>query len=148
MKIKDILIHKGSDVITVSSRASLHEAFCKINETKVGALVVVDELGQCGGIITERDLMRELYQNTHLQSKQVQEIMTRDVVIGDPCDKIENVMAKMTEGRFRHLPVCKNGILVGIVSIGDVVKAALHQANSQVSQLRDYVTGVADVPAI
>ena len=139
MKVKDILGSKGSRVVTIGLRATLHEALCTLIENKVGALPVRDDAGEILGIITERDLMREVYRNSPLSMKGVEEVMTRGIVYAAPDDDVERIMNEMTEGRFRHMPVMKEGKLVGIVSIGDVVKALLHLTKRQVRDLMDYV---------
>ena len=92
-------------------------------------MLVKDPSGALSGIITERDLMREVYEECELDNKKVGEVMTRKIVTAAPEDDIEHIMNEMTEGRFRHMPVVKDNKLVGIVSIGDVVKAQLAQAN-------------------
>ncbi len=141
MKIKDILDNKSSKLVTVGPQQTLHEALCTLIENKVGALLVKYDSNTLMGIITERDLMKEVYDSSSLSEKRVEEVMTRDITTGTPEDDIEYVMNAMTEGRFRHMPVLKNNELVGIVSIGDVVKAQLHQAKTQVTYLMDYISG-------
>ena len=141
MKVKEILDAKGSQVTTIEPHSSLREALCNLIENKVGSLLVKDPSGALSGIITERDLMREVYEECELDNKKVGEVMTRKIVTAAPEDDIEHIMNEMTEGRFRHLPVVKDEKLVGIVSIGDVVKAQLAQAKSQVTNLMDYVSG-------
>ena len=141
MKVKEILDAKGSQVTTIEPDSTLRVALCNLIENKVGALLVKDPSGALSGIITERDLMREVYQECELDNKKVGEVMTRKIVTAAPEDDIERIMNEMTEGRFRHMPVVKDNKLVGIVSIGDVVKAQLAQAKSQVTNLMDYVSG-------
>ncbi len=141
MKVKEILDAKGSQVTTIEPHSSLREALCNLIENKVGSLLVKDPSGALSGIITERDLMREVYEECELDNKKVGEVMTRKIVTVAPEDDIEHIMNEMTEGRFRHMPVVKDEKLVGIVSIGDVVKAQLAQAKSQVTNLMDYVSG-------
>ena len=139
MKIKDIIDSKGSWMVTVGPHVTLHEALCTLIEKRVGALPVKNASGRLVGIITERDIMREVYNNSILREKSVVDVMTRDVVTGSPEDDIEYVMNAMTEGRFRHMPVMEGGKLAGIVSIGDIVKAQLHRTKHQVTQLMDYI---------
>lgn len=93
------------------------------------------------GIVTERDIMREVHAGSPIREKRVVDAMTRNLVTGCPEDEVEYVMTEMTEKRFRHMPVIEDGHLVGIVSIGDIVKAQLHRARSEVMQLRGYITG-------
>ena len=141
MRVKDILKRKGTQVVTIGCKATLHTAVCKLVENKVGALPVEDDSGRLLGILTERDIMREVYSGSPLRTKLVSEVMTRDIVTGSPEDGIEYVMNEMTERRFRHMPVIQEGELVGIVSIGDIVKAQLDHSKTQVTQLMDYVAG-------
>ena len=141
MKIKNILDNKGSKLVTIGPQNTLHEALCALIDNKVGALLVKKDSGGLIGIITERDLMREMYNSGSLGEKKLEEIMTRDISTATPEDEIEYVMNAMTEGRFRHLPVIQDDELVGIISIGDVVKAQLHQAKNQVTHLMDYIAG-------
>ena len=141
MKIRDLMASKGSRVVTIGPQATLQEALCTLIENKVGSLLVKGRADTLAGIITERDLMREVYQDSPLREKQVEEVMTREIVTGSPEDDIEYVMNEMTERRFRHMPVLESGRLVGIISIGDVVKAQLHLAQTRVDDLMDYVSG-------
>jgi CBS domain-containing protein len=128
----------------ISPKDTLREALQTLIENKVGSLLVRETLDNHVGIITERDIMRAVYNEVTLDQTLVEDVMTptRDIIIGAPDDDIEYAMAEMTEGRFRHMPVIEDDRLVGIVSIGDIVKTQLELARSQVTQLRDYVSGV------
>ena len=139
MTIQDILDAKGNRVITIPPHHTLHQALCTLVENKVGALVVQDREGSVLGIITERDLMREVYQDTDLRRICIENVMTRNLVIGFLDHEVEYVMSAMTEGRFRHMPVLKDGALVGIVSIGDLVKSKLQHAQDEVIQYKNFV---------
>jgi len=139
MTVQDILDNKGSRVITIAPQHTLHLALCTLTENKVGALLVQNDEDQLVGIITERDLMRAVYQSTDLYDVHVESLMTRSLVIGTPNQKIESVMADMTNGRFRHMPVVDNDKLVGIISIGDLVKAKLQNTEEELVQYKDYV---------
>ena len=139
MKLKEILKYKGSNVITIGPDATLYDALHKIIENKVGALLVKAGPNRHTGIITERDIMREVYKNTSLNDTCVTDVMTREMIIGAPDDDFEYAMSEMTEGRFRHMPIVENDTLVGIISIGDIVKAQLRHTKHQVNQLIDYV---------
>jgi CBS domain-containing protein len=140
MKIGDILEGKGG-VVTIGPGATLREALRTFVERKVGALPVQDAAGMIRGIITERDLMREIYRGGSLDSVRVEEAMTRNLITAGPEDDIERVMNEMTERRFRHMPVVSGGKMVGIVSIGDLVKGQLRHAKVQITHLMDYVSG-------
>ena len=141
MKVKDILNRKGDWVATIDAQATIHQALCNLIENKVGALLIKDDSGGIEGIITERDIMREVHADANLCEKLVTEAMIRDPVCTSPEDDIEWVMNEMTEGRVRHVPVMSDGKLAGIVSIGDIVKLQRDQLKSEVTQLRDYVAG-------
>lgn len=140
MTIQDILAAKGNRIITISPHHTLHLALCTMIENKIGALPVEDTDGTLLGIITERDLMREVYKNTQLHQKLVKETMTRKPIIATPDQDIEYVMAEMTQGRFRHMPVLREGELIGIISIGDIVKSKLNHVQEEVAQYKDFVT--------
>ena len=139
MTIQDILEQKGSRVITIEPHHTLQLALSTLVENKVGALIVQNQTGDILGIITERDLMREVYEDTDLSNTQVEDVMTRTIVTGNPTHNLEYVMAEMTEGRFRHMPVFDDDTLVGIISIGDIVKAKLHDVQEELTQYKDYV---------
>ena len=141
MTIRDILNQKGTRVLTIEPHHTLYLALATLIENKIGALVAHDHTGTLLGIITERDLMREVYKDTDLRAVRVEDVMTRDLVTGNPDHNIEYVMAKMTEGRFRHMPVLDDeNTLVGIISIGDIVKAKLQHVEEEVTQYKDFVT--------
>lgn len=139
MTIQDILDAKGNRVITIPPHHTLYLALCTMVENKVGALIVQDHEGTFLGIITERDLMREVYQDTNLRDTRVESVMTRNMVTGSPDHEVEYVMSAMTEGRFRHMPVLHEDELVGIVSIGDLVKSKLEHVEEEVTQYKDFV---------
>ena len=138
MTIQDILNQKGTRVLTIESHHTLYLALATLIENKIGALIARDHAGTLLGIITERDLMREVYKDTDLRAVRVEDVMTHDIVTGNPENDIEYVMAKMTEGRFRHMPVLDDeNTLVGIISIGDIVKAKLQHVEEEVTQYKD-----------
>lgn len=139
MTIQDILDNKGGRVITIAPQHTLSVALSALVRNKVGALLIRGEQEQLAGIITERDIMRAVYQGQDLKKTRVDSIMTRDIVIGSPNQDIEYVMVEMTEGRFRHMPVVENDKLLGIISIGDLVKAKLQHTEEEVSQYKEYV---------
>ena len=139
MTIRDVLITKGYRVITVTPHQTLHLALTTLVENKVGALVVQNAEGVSIGIITERDLLREVYKGTEFRQMRVEEVMTREVVTGNPNQDVAFAMAAMTEGRFRHLPILQDGALVGIVSIGDIVKSKLQHVEEEVTQYKDFM---------
>jgi CBS domain-containing protein len=142
MNIASILAQKGSRVVTGRPEQSIRQALSLLAEHNIGALVVVDETGVPTGILSERDIVREAARDERLFARTVGEIMTRDVIVGVPEDDLRAVRRTMTERRIRHVPVIADGGLVGIVSIGDVVKAELDQYLGEVDTLQTQVSGV------
>ncbi|MBM3646929.1 MAG: CBS domain-containing protein [Alphaproteobacteria bacterium] len=140
MFVSDILSQKGSEIFSVGPRSSVAEIAWQISDRRVGSLLVLDVDGSVAGIVSERDLVRALA--THGREALVLEarqIMTREVVTCDPDDSIDEIMQIMTNGRFRHLPVVRRGELLGLVSIGDVVKARLEEARHETEALKAYI---------
>ena len=123
MTIASLLASTGPKVVTIHPEASIREALARLAEHNIGALVVTDEQNRPVGILSERDIVRGLAREEQVLGRSVSAIMTRDVIIGSPQDDLRTVSHTMTEKRIRHLPVMEGGQLVGIVSIGDVVKA-------------------------
>ena len=123
MKVSDILASKGSKVYTVLPNQTIKEAVMLMETHNVGGLVVVNHAGEIQGIITERDLIRYAAKENPTFSTLVEFIMTTNVIIGVLQDDIDAVAHTMTEKRFRHLPIVDDGKLIGILSIGDIVKA-------------------------
>jgi len=123
MKIKSILSKKGGEVITIGPQATIHEAIVMMAEHNIGALIVTNALGELTGILSERDIVRKAADYRDITALEVQQVMTKEVLKGEPEDDILAVAHIMTERRFRHLPVRSEGRLIGIVSIGDILKA-------------------------
>ena len=140
-RVADLIRAKGHDVYTIESGASVYDAVKRMVDHNVGSLLVVDH-GEIGGIITERDYLREIVlKGPTSKTTQVRTIMTADPVCVGPNDSIEECMAVMTEKRIRHLPVLECGRLAGLVSIGDVVKQLSRDQKAQIRYLTDYITG-------
>ncbi len=113
-----------------------------LNEHKIGSLVVMGADQQIKGIITERDILRGITQDYGvLQSKKVADLMTANLIVGTPEDDIEYIMGIMTQNRIRHLPIVNKQGLVGIISIGDVVKILLEETQVKNRYLEDYING-------
>jgi CBS domain-containing protein len=138
MKIQTILATKGTQVITAHAGQSLKAAIGLLVQHNIGALVVVDDADKPVGIISERDLIRAVAHGEDL-ARPVSVVMTRAVIFGTPQDDLASVMKTMTERRFRHLPVMEGGKLVGIVSIGDMVKAQLGQYQGEIETLETQI---------
>jgi len=139
MQISTILATKGSTVVTVTPDQLVREAVALLVDKHIGAVVVINEIGRPVGIVSERDVMRELTQNEQVLSEPVSRVMTRDVIIARPGDDIKAVSKTMTVRRFRHLPVMDHHELVGIISIGDVVKAQLDEYEGEIEALQTRV---------
>jgi CBS domain-containing protein len=139
MRIADLLRHKGSTVATVSGATTVADLVAALAQHNVGALVVT-EGDTIAGIVSERDVVRRLNSDgSGLLSLPVSEIMTTAVVTCAPTDTVDSLAATMTERRIRHMPVVDDGQLVGIVSIGDVVKSRIEQLENDREQLQSYI---------
>ena len=143
MNVQDILNTKGSGVHTVTPDTSVSDLLTRLREHGVGALVVSADGSTIDGIVSERDVVRGLADSgTSLLDQQVRDVCTTTVTTCSATDSTEQLMALMSEKRIRHLPITdSSSSLVGIVSIGDVVKSRLTELESEAAQLRDYVTG-------
>jgi len=127
--------------VTVSPSSSIRDAVAVLRENNVGALIVVDQEGQPCGILSERDIIRALGGDTTLLERTAGDLMTAAVVCGCPQDDVEAVLKTMTGRHFRHLPVVDDGRLVGILTIGDLVKAQLKQYRGTVDSLQVQLMG-------
>lgn len=136
MNIASILASKGSQVVTIRPDATIREAVRLLAQHNIGGLVVVDATAHPVGIITERGIMREAARDERVFDVRVDAIMTREVIVGVPGDDVMSVAHTMTERRFRHLPVMDGGALVGIVTIGDVLKAERDRYQGEVETLQ------------
>ena len=136
MNIASILARKGGKVATCRPEHSIRQALVLLAEHNIGALVVVNEAAVPAGVLSERDIVREAARDERLFTRTVGEIMTRNVIVGVPEDDLRAVRLTMTERRIRHLPVVVEGRLIGIVSIGDVVKAEIDQYLGEVDTLQ------------
>ena len=139
MQISTILATKGSTVVTVRPQQILREAVVLLIDKRIGAVVVVNETGHPVGIVSERDIVRELAKNENILNEPVSRVMTSDVIVARPGDDTKAVSKTMTVRRFRHLPVMDHGELVGIISIGDVVKAQLDEYEGEIETLQTRV---------
>ena len=140
MRVADVLRAKGSEVATVPPKVSVTGLLEDLARYNVGALVVVDEAGTLVGIVSERDVVRRLDERgSELLTAPVSDIMTSPVVTCEPGDAVDGLAEIMTERRIRHMPVLEDGRLIGIVSIGDVVKSRIRQLESDREQLESYI---------
>ena len=142
MKISDVVRSKGSAVATVPPEASVTVLLQGLAEHGVGAMVVQTADAALAGIVSERDVVRQLHQHgAQLLDWPVSRIMTRDLATCGPADAIEDVMRLMTDRRLRHVPVIVNGSLAGIVSIGDLVKSRIDDLVTTTAHLEHYIAG-------
>ena len=142
MNVNSILQTKGDRVVTARSDWAVSELARTLRTEGIGALVVSDDDRQIAGIVSERDIVRCLAERgAAALDCRVGEIMKSDVITTSPDEAIEDVMAKMTSHRIRHLPVLDNGKLCGIISIGDVVKHRLEALESETQAMRHYIAG-------
>jgi CBS domain-containing protein len=142
MLIGQILSAKGSNVVATQADASVADVVRLLKDKRIGAVVVKDATGRLSGIISERDIALGLADHgAQLLTMKVESLMTREVVTCSPDDGIEKLMHEMTQGRFRHLPVMKDGEMIGIISIGDVVKHRLQELETEAHMLHDYIAG-------
>ena len=139
MIVAQILASKGRDVATTASDRSISDVTMELAARKIGALVVTEH-GRVVGIVSERDVVRTIgLKGAGILADPVSSIMTRDVITCREGETINDVMTRMTRRRFRHLPVLEGGELVGIVSIGDVVKARIEEVEHEADDLRTYI---------
>lgn len=139
--IRQLLDGKGYDVWSTSPEASVYDALLLLAEKNVGALLVLED-GELAGIVSERDYARKVVlQGKASMQTPVREIMTAELFTVDPQSTVEEAMALMSEKRIRHLPVVEGGDLVGLISIGDLVKSIIANQAFMIDQLENYIAG-------
>ncbi|MCB1385992.1 MAG: CBS domain-containing protein [Nitratireductor sp.] len=142
MNVASILAAKGSDVVTVAPDQSLAAIVSMLADKKIGAIVVVESGGPVCGIISERDVVRQIATSgAGALDQPVSVCMTRKVISCTAASSVDEVMGLMTRGKFRHIPVIEGGRLAGIVSIGDVVKRKIEHAEREAEELKQYIAG-------
>ena len=140
MLVSQILKTKGDMVFTVEPGASLQAAAALLGSRGVGAMVVMGQGGRVEGIVSERDVARVIgEEGAGGLDRPVSAVMTREVVFAEPGHSVDQLLALMTERRIRHLPVCRDDRLVGIVSIGDLVKVKIAEAEAEAADLKAYI---------
>ncbi len=140
MRISEVVAGKASqNIVTISPDATVRELVALLATHNIGAAVVSSDGTSVAGIVSERDVVRRLNGNDAALSAAVSEIMTADVQTCEPSSSLDEVRSIMTEGRFRHLPVVDGGRLVGVVSIGDIVKNHIDQVEFERDQLDSYL---------
>jgi CBS domain-containing protein len=140
--VRDILREKGAAVYSISPDATVYDALKLMAEKNVGALVVFDQ-DRIVGMISERDYARKIVlRNKFSRETKVKEIMTAEIIIVTPAVDLEQCMRLMTERRLRHLPVVEKDRMVGIISIGDIVKGIIEHQEFIIGQLESYIKGL------
>jgi CBS domain-containing protein len=139
MTVRSILDSKGHDILSVEPNTKLSAAIKILGERKIGAVLVMSQ-GKVDGILSERDIVRVLAERgARVLDEPVNDVMTRKVVSCRQSDTVGGIMEMMTLGKFRHLPVIEDGRVVGLISIGDVVKWRVQEYEREQEALRDYI---------
>lgn len=140
MLVSQILKTKGDLVFTTSPGETVGAAAALLHSRRVGALVVLDDKDSVVGILSERDVVRVIAeQGPAALNKKVADCMTRDVIFADPGETVDQLMERMTDRRIRHLPVCRKDRLIGIISIGDLVKTKIAEVEAEADGLKAYI---------
>jgi CBS domain-containing protein len=141
MLLSQILKDKGDLVFTASPQETIAAAAALLHSRKVGALVLVDEEGSVVGILSERDIVRVVAEmGERALARPVSICMTEEVVFAQPTETVDHLLGRMTDRRIRHLPVVRDGRLVGIVSIGDLVKSKISEIETEAQELKSYIS--------
>ena len=140
MNVKAILTAKGGDIVCIEPSADLAAAVKLLSTHRIGAVVIRGAGGRLGGILSERDIVRAISEHgAAALTLPVSQVMTRNVATCGEDDSIASIMERMTEGKFRHMPVLAKGELIGLVSIGDVVKQRVGEIEQESEAMRDYI---------
>lgn len=141
MGVEEILRKKGHDIYSVPQSAKLREAIGVLNAKNIGVVLITDEAGKLVGILSERDIIRRsLSQETGFRDEVVTKSMTKDVLTVAPSTSVDEVMEIMTKSHIRHIPVMDGDNIAGLISIGDVVKRKIADAENEAAAMRDYIT--------
>ena len=141
MFVSDILNRKGSSVVSVGPGDRIGDVASVLHDERIGAVLVRDETGTLVGMLSERDIVNAIAdQGSSCLDFKASDLMTAEVVTCKPNDSVTEAMTLMTERRIRHLPVIESNKLLGVISIGDVVKERLAEAELEAEQLREYIT--------
>ncbi len=141
MKVADILNRKGNKVVTIHKDRTVYDAICTLIEEKIGSVLIVNDEGLVEGILTERDILRLAHSSLEkIRTLPIESVMTRHLFVASPADSVEDIKRLMTEKRIRHVPVFENGSLIGIISIGDIVKHQLSDLSTENEMLKNYIS--------
>ena len=143
MTVRNVLSTKGeANVVTIAPDATVREAAALLSEKRIGTVVASSDGSTCEGILSERDIVREIgARGAEVLDERVDAIMTREIQTCARSDTAKSVLQRMTEGRFRHMPVLEDGAMVGLVSLGDIVKDRLTEVRAERDALTDLVMG-------
>lgn len=140
MNVKAILAAKGGEIVCIEPTADLAAATQLLSANRIGAVLIKGAGGHIAGILSERDIVRALSQHgAAALSLPIGQVMTREVTTCTEEDNIATIMERMTAGKFRHMPVVSKGHLVGLISIGDVVKQRVEEIENETDELRNYI---------
>ena len=140
MNVKAILAAKGGDVVSIEATATLEAAAKLLSTHRIGAVVILGAGGRLAGILSERDIVRAISERgAAALNEAVGQTMTRDVTTCGEDESVAGIMELMTHGKFRHMPVVEKGKLLGLISIGDVVKQRVEEIESESEAMRDYI---------
>ena len=143
MHVAAVLKRKGNRIVSATPEDSVAAVTRLLTEHRIGAVLVIDEDGQPVGILSERDVVRAVARDgAGALDRPAADLMTRELITGTPTDTVADMMAVMTQRRIRHVPIVESGRVVGVISIGDVVKARIDDAELEVESLRGYVAGM------
>jgi CBS domain-containing protein len=140
--VAKLLENKGSAVFSVRPQDTVHHAVTVLRDKRIGALLVTDQNGAMQGILSERDIVRKLAETPgQTLPQEVEGLMTREVTTCAPSDLLETILRKMTDGRFRHMPVMDDGKLCGMITIGDVVNFRLNELEYESLRMKQMIVG-------
>jgi CBS domain-containing protein len=140
MTVRNILAGKGREVISIEPSATLAAAVALLAEKRIGAVLSLGADGRIVGILSERDIVRALAESgPPMLDQPVSQVMTRKVLTCSESETVSSIMERMTAGKFRHMPVVDQGRVIGVISIGDVVKHRLHDMEHESAAMRDYI---------
>lgn len=143
MHVAAVLKRKGNRIVSAAPADTVAAIAQLLTEHRIGAVLVIEEDGRPVGILSERDIVRAIARDgVDALPRPASDLMTRELITGRPTDTVADLMAVMTDRRIRHIPILEDGRIVGVISIGDVVKARIDDAELEVESLRGFVAGI------